>query len=71
MPPDWRILEGGVTETTRLDERQRFVPIRVVTYMVGTHGPFKVTLDAKDFTADKVTQLLDQAAAEIKRLYGP
>ncbi len=67
---DWKILEGFVTETTRLDERQRFVPVRVIRYMVRTHGPFTIVVDAKDFTAAKVTELLDKEAAEILGLAG-
>ncbi len=67
---NWKVLEGGVTETTRLDERQKFVSVRVVRFMVGSHGPFQVTIDAKDFTTAKVTELLDKDAAEILGLGG-
>ncbi len=68
--PDWKILENGVTETTRTDDANRFVPVRIIRFKVGTHGPFQVTLDAKDFTAAKVTELLDKEAREIMALGG-
>ncbi len=67
---DWKILENGVTETTRTDDRNQFVPLRIIRFKVGTHGPFQITIDAKDFTAAKVTELLDKEAREIKALEG-
>ncbi len=68
--PSWRVLPEGITETTRQDERMRFVPVRIVRFMVGSHGPFQVQIDAKDFTAAKLTELLDKEAAEIVALSG-
>lgn len=67
---DWKILPGGVTETTRTDDRNNFVPVRIIRFKVGEHGPFQVTVDAKDFTAAHVSEILDKAAAEVKALGG-
>ncbi len=67
--PDWKILDGGVTETTRTDERQRFIPVRIVRFMVGTHGPFQIQVDAKDFTGEHVSALLDAQAVEVRKLF--
>lgn len=64
----WKLLD--VKESTRLDERGNFIPIRIVPFMVGNHGPFQITLDAKDFSAAHVAVLLDKHAAEIKALEG-
>jgi hypothetical protein len=65
----WKLLD--VKETTRMDERNNFVPVRIVRFMVGTHGPFQVQMDAKGFTAERMAAVLDKEAAEIQALEGP
>lgn len=71
--PRWRILPGGITETTRLDERNRFIPVKIVRYMVGPadaeHGPFMYQVDASKFNADELAKYLDGQAAEILKLF--
>lgn len=67
---DYKILQGGVTETVRANEEGKFVALRVVRYMVGTHGPFTLQIDAKDFSAAKVDELLAKEALEVRKLAG-
>lgn len=67
----YRIIAGGITETSRLDEQRRFVPVRVIRYMVGDHGPFTYQTDAKDYSAAAVAETLEKQAQEILKLVGP
>lgn len=40
----------------------------LVEYMVGTHGPFTLTLLAAEFTAARAQQEMEKVAAEIRQL---
>ena len=64
----YRILQ--IHETTRNNELRQIIPVRVVRYMVGTHGPFVYETDAKDFSADRVAPILEAAAQEVIKLQG-
>lgn len=39
-----------------------------VTYMVGDHGPFTLTLVDTEFSADKVKAAMEQRAVELRKL---
>jgi len=64
--PNYRILL--IKESFRQDELLHSIPTRQITYMVGMHGPFKLELDAKDFTTQKADELLTKLAAEVEGL---
>lgn len=57
-------------EVPRTDRLSNFVQFHVITYFVGEHGPFVLEIPAKEFTAEKVDQVLSAKAAEIKKLGG-
>jgi len=50
---------GGIERRMRVD------------YMVGTHGPFAVTLPTSDFSAARAQQEIDKTVAEIRKLAAP
>ena len=67
----YQILKAGITETIRLDQDTRTsVPVKVIRYRVGAHGPFTYQIDAADFTPEKVDQDLEAAAQGILKLLG-
>lgn len=66
----YRIIAGGITETSRLDEQRRFVPVKVIRYMVGDHGPFTYQIDAKDFTPERASSELEKTAQDVLKLLG-
>lgn len=68
--PSYRILDRGIKESFRVDEQRQIIPTRVITYMVGTHGPFTYTLDAKDFNPTTVGTELERQAQDVLKLYG-
>jgi len=47
---------GGVEQRIRVD------------YMVGTHGPFSITLPAAEFSAARVKTEMEKTAGEIRTL---
>lgn len=47
---------GGVTQRWRL------------TFMLGAHGPYSVTVDAAGFTAEKGRQAVEKVAVELRAL---
>ena len=47
---------GGVTRRYR------------ITYMLGSHGPYSITMDVAEFTADKAKAAIEAAAAPLRAL---
>ncbi len=70
MPPlTWTITQIG--QAPSFDRATTtFKQNHVVSYMVGTHGPFTLILPDAEFTSERVKQLLDQKTAELNKLLG-
>lgn len=66
---DTKILR--ITEIPRLDQTSlSFKTDRMVQFMVGDHGPFQLTIPGDQFTAARAEQLVEEQAAEIRKLFG-
>ncbi len=59
-----------ITETPRLDRGSlTFKTDRIVQFMVGDHGPFQFSIPAEEFTSERVKQITEQHANEIRQLF--
>lgn len=65
----WKIT--AVRPGTRLNERSMPVRTMVVSYTVGSWGPFELELDADKFTAQAAQQAVADAAAHLAALQSP
>lgn len=66
----YRIPDGGITESVRQGDLRTIVPIRVIRYYVGSHGPFQYQTDAKDYTPEGVAAELEKQAQAILKVLG-
>lgn len=57
-----------VQQQTTFDSNNRPVTTYAVTFMVGEHGPFVISVPDSEFTAAKVQQKLATFAAEVNQL---
>ena len=68
MPPDYTVKIQTISETNGTSADGKFEKQMLVTFMVGTHGPFTQTFPAAGFDANMAKSALAQFAANIRLL---
>jgi len=59
-----------IHEELRPNARGELVPVRVVTYFVGEHGPFQLRAAVEGYDAASVRAQLEAAADQVRRTFG-
>jgi hypothetical protein len=70
MPADRSIVVIRVYSDPMLLPDATLVPRVTVEFKVGSDGPFAVTLPASEFSAERARALMEEKAAEIRKIYG-
>jgi len=57
-----------IREELELAARGEIVNVRVIEFMVGPHGPFRVRIPVAQFTPERARELVEAEAAKIRAL---
>jgi len=67
---DLEVKTVGIREELAPTPRGEIVQVRVVEFMVGPHGPFRVRVPLAEFDPTKVRELIDAEATKIRTVLG-
>jgi RNA polymerase-interacting CarD/CdnL/TRCF family regulator len=67
---DLRVEIIGVREELMPTTRGEIIQVRVVEFMVGPHGPFRVRVPVSEFEPTRVRELVEQEAGKVRQLLG-
>jgi hypothetical protein len=59
-----------IDQEIQFDAESKPVQVYMITFMVGTHGPFRVALPAADYTAAAGKAAIEKRAMEIRNTIG-
>ena len=59
-----------IEQITAYDDAMKPIEAYSLTFMVGAHGPFKITCPAKDYTAVSGKAAVETRAAQIRNTVG-
>lgn len=62
---------GKITQSTTFDAAGRLQRSYIVSFMVGDHGPFSVTVPQASFTAEGVRKAMQEVADTIDQIAAP
>ncbi len=68
MLPPKEVTDLKVSDSTRFNRDGSATPIKVLTYFVGTQGPFRIEYAAGEFSADKVNRDLEKQVRELREI---
>ncbi len=68
MPPPKEVTRVQVSDDIRFEPTGGVTPVRIATFFVGTHGPFRVEIERNRWSPEVVNREMEQTVRQLREI---